>query len=108
MASRFFSRLNSFRTSQLGVVVFYGYLIAILIAGIFIGKVIKDNHKTAIQVERALCAQKHGYEVTYRGGKKFLHEHPNGSVDFSKDVIIAAILQAKVQLAAFKDVTCEP
>ncbi len=108
MASRLYHRLNDFRTSHLGILLFYGYLLAILIAGVFIAKVIRDNHKTAIQVERALCAQKGGYEQTYTSSKKYLREHPNGTADFSKDVIVAAILQAKVQLHAFKDVTCEP
>ncbi len=108
MASRFFHRLNEFRTSHLGVMLFYAYLIAILVAGVFIAKVVTDNHRIASQTKRALCAQKHGYELTYRGGKKFLRKHPHGTADFSKDVIVAAILQAQVQLAAFKDVTCDP
>ncbi len=47
------------------------------------------------------------YEQTYRGSKKYLREHPNGTADFSKDVIVAAILQAKVQLHAFRDVSCD-
>ncbi len=106
MASRLYQRLNDFRTSHLGVILFYGYLIAVLVAGVFIAKVIRDNHKTAVQVERALCAQKDGYERTYRNSKKYLRDHPNGTRDFSKDVIVAAILQSKTQLAAFKDVTC--
>ncbi len=106
MASNGWKRLDDFRTSHLGVILFYGYLIGILIAGLFIAKVIRDNHRTAVQTRRALCAQKHGYELTYRNGKKFLVAHPNGTADFSKDVIVAAILQSKVQLAAFKDVAC--
>ncbi len=106
MASRLFRRLNEFRTSDLGILLFYGYLIAVLVAGVFIAKVIRDNHRISTQTQRALCAQKGGYEQTYRSGKKFLLEHPNGTADFSKDVIVAAILQAKTQLAAFKDVTC--
>ncbi len=108
MGNRVFDPLNRFRTSHLGVAIFYGYLIAILVAGVFIGKVVRDNHKIAAQTQRALCAQKHGYELTYRNSQKYLREHPNGTADFSKDVIVAAILQAKVQLHAFKDVTCEP
>ncbi len=106
MASRFFDRLNEFRTSHIGIVIFYGYLIAVLVAGVFIAKVIMDNHRIAAQAERALCAQKNGYEQTYRGSKKYLRDHPNGTADFSKDVIVAAILQSKTQLSAFRDVTC--
>ncbi len=106
MASRLYHRLNDFRTSHLGVFLFYGYLIAVLVAGIFIAKVIRDNHRIAAQTQRALCAQKQGYEQTYRNSKKYLREHPEGTRDFSKDVIVAAILQSKTQLAAFKDVTC--
>ncbi len=106
MASNAWKRLNEFRTSHIGIVIFYGYLIAVLVAGVFIAKVIRDNHRIATQAERALCAQKQGYEQTYRGSKKYLRDHPNGTADFSKDVIVAAILQAKVQLTAFKDVTC--
>ncbi len=106
MASRTFRRLNNFRTSHLGVLLFYGYLIAVLVGGVFIAKVVSDNHTTATQVERALCAQKGGYEQTYQNSKDYLRKHPNGTRDFSKDVIVAAILQAKVQLHAFRDVTC--
>ncbi len=107
MASRFFARLNSFRTSHVGVIIFYGYLLAVLVGGIFIAKVIRDNHQTAVQTQRALCAQKQGYEQTYQSSKKYLREHPHGTRDFSKDVIVAAILQSKVQLHAFRDVSCD-
>ena len=108
MASRLYHRLNDFRTSHLGVILFYGYLIAVVIGGVVIARVIRNNHATATQVQRALCAQKNGYEQTYTRSKQYLHEHPNGTRDFSKDVIVAAILQAKVQLHAFRDVTCDP
>lgn len=106
MASNAWKRLNDFRTSHLGIVIFYGYLVAILIAGVLIGKVVLDNRQIAAQAHRALCAQKQGYEHTYQGSKTYLRDHPNGTRDFSKDVIVAAILQSKTQLAAFGDVTC--
>ncbi len=106
MESRVFDRLNEFRTSHLGVIIFYGYLLSILVAGVLIAKVIRDNHRIAVQTQRALCAQKQGYEQTYQNSKKYLREHPHGTRDFSKDVIVAAILQSKTQLAAFQDVAC--
>ncbi len=120
MASRFFDRLNEFRTSHVGIVIFYGYLVAILVAGVLIGKVVIDNHHLANQARRlsvqnnsvarqnhrVLCAQKNGYELTYRNATTYLRKHPHGTVAFSRDVIVAAKLQAKVQLGAFKDVKC--
>ncbi len=108
-------RLNHFRTSKWGIAVFYGYLVGIFVAVLIAVLAINGNHDIAVKANhaamdanRALCAQKHGYEVTYTNSKKYLREHPDGTTDFSKDVIVAAILQAKVQLDAFKDVTCEP
>ncbi len=120
MASRFFTRLNEFRTSGLGVLLFYGYLVGILAAVLIASLAIRNNNDiankanraatqaalAAIAANRGLCAQKHGYQLTYTNAKEYLKKHPNGTKDFSKDVIVAAILNAKVQLAAFKDVTC--
>ncbi len=103
-----FERLNEFRTSHIGIALFYGYLLAILLVGFLVSRALINLHNVAAQNHRALCSEKHGYETTYNGGKKFLRDHPNGTSDFSKDVIVAAILQAKVQLHAFRDVTCEP
>ncbi len=113
-------RLDHFRTSRLGIAVFYGYLVGILVAVLIAALAVRSNHAIAVKANhaamqakqaaadanRSLCAQKAGYQTTYTNAKKYLRQHPNGTKDFSKDVIVAAILNAKTQLAAFKDVTC--
>jgi hypothetical protein len=99
---------------------FYGYLIGVAFAVLVAGLAINGNHNLAVQAKttaiearqaavdatRALCAQKQGYRQTLQAGKDYLRKHPHGTRDFSRDVIVASILQSTRQLKAFHDVTC--
>lgn len=103
-------RLNKFftdfRTSKLGIVVFYGYLIAVLIGGLFIAKVISDNRHTADQVLRALCVEKLQAQQGVRLGVQFLREHPHGTTDFPREFIVSSITRSREQVKAFNDLAC--
>jgi hypothetical protein len=101
-----FHRLNEFRTSHAGVILFYGYLIAVFVAATFFVVGYVRLNRIAAQNHRVLCNQKQGYETTFKNAKAYLKKHPHGTQDFSQDVIVAAILQSKVQLKAFNDVNC--
>ncbi len=108
MANNGWKRLNDFRTSHAGVVIFYGYLFAILVAGFFIGRTLVDLHNVANQNHRVLCNEKTSYQRGLAGANKYLRQHPHGTESFSRGLIVSVIVQDRLQIAAFKDVTCEP
>ncbi len=106
MASNGWQRLNDFRTSHVGVAIFYGYLAAILVAGFFIGRTLIDLHDVANQNHRVLCNEKHTFERGLAGAQLYLKQHPHGTESFSRGLIVSVIIQDRQQLAAFSDVTC--
>jgi hypothetical protein len=71
-------KLNEFRTSRAGVILFYSYLVAILITGILVGFGINYLIHLANQNRRALCSLQNSYKEDLDGTKKLIKEHPNG------------------------------
>jgi hypothetical protein len=99
-------RLNTFRTSRAGVVIFYGYLAAVLVAAALIAIGFVRLHTLAAQNHRVLCNQKQSYERVLAQALKFRHDHPQGTGIFTLGVIQSAIFQDRVQLRAFNNVVC--
>jgi hypothetical protein len=110
---RIWQALNHFRTSRWGVLLFYGYLIGILVAALIAAFAITDNHRLAVSARnaatlatRSLCLQKNAARVQLDGAKKYLHDHPDGTPDFSRALILNAIHTDKINVAALHDVQC--
>lgn len=103
--------LNAFRTSKWGVILFYGYLFAILLATALIAKVIVDNHRIAGDAHRGVCALKIERERRYVQTKEIL-DHPNKPDNaklisaFGKPLLLRSLSTAKADLLALKDVSC--
>ncbi len=108
MANNGWQRLNDFRTSHMGIVIFYGYLAAILVVAFIVARTLIDLHDVANQNHRVLCNEKHTFGRGLTGAKKYLRQHPHGTESFSRGLIVSVIIQDRQQLSAFKDVTCEP
>jgi hypothetical protein len=113
MASNVWDRLNRFRTSHWGVVLFYGYLVGILVAAFVAAFAIRDNHRLALKANsaatlatRSLCYQKHAALAQLRGTRRFLRDHPDGTADFSRVLIMNAIHNDEIDVAALRDVHC--
>src|SRR6266576_6654176 len=88
---------NEWRTSRAGVIVFYSYFVALIVAGLAIGiggvyiiKVVNQNHK-------GLCKQLSGYQRQLSQTKHFQKTHPNGAPELG---FTAADVQ--VQINFFK------
>jgi len=114
MASSVWDRLNQFRTSHWGVVLFYGYLVGILIAAFIAGFAIRNNHQLALKAEhaaslatRSLCFQKRAAMSQLKGARKFLRDHPDGTGDFSRALIVNAIHNDELDVFALRDVRCK-
>ncbi len=105
---RSWERLNQFRSSRIGVGIFYGYLAAIIVVSFIVARSIIDLHDVANQNHRVLCNEKHALERGLKGANEYLRQHPHGTESFSRGLIVSVIVQDRLQLAAFKDVTCEP
>ena len=116
MASRnVWGTLERFRTSKWGVILYYGYLAGILVAGVVATVSIRSNHALAVkanvaaaQANRSLCFQKRAAKGQLVSAREFLRDHPDGTGDFSRALIVNAIRTAEMDVAALTDVHCQP
>lgn len=123
MASRsdkFWGALDRFRTSRMVVALFFVYPVGVLIAAILASLAIRGNHALAAEANaaatkaniaaavatRSLCFQKRAAIGQLAAAKRFLHEHPDGTTDFSRGLIMNAIHNDGVDVAALRDVRC--
>lgn len=119
-SDKFWAVLEHFRTSRWGVILYYSYLVGILIAALVGVAAITGNHSLALKAnvaakqaqmaaevaDRSLCFQKQANLRQLRGARQFLRDHPDGTVDFSKALILNAIHNDELDVAAFRDVDC--
>lgn len=103
--------LNNFRTSGWGIGLFYGYLVAILIATSLVGKVIIDNRHISKESHRGLCALKAERVRRYEQTKEIL-DKPNDPqnakiiASFGRPLLVRSLASAKADADALKDVDC--
>lgn len=119
-SSRIWAALERFRVSKWGVVLYYGYVVGILVAAFIAVFAIRGNHDLAAKANsaamqaksasavalRSLCFQKRGAIAQLDAARQFLREHPNGTADFSRALILNAIHNDEVDVAALRDVHC--
>lgn len=90
---------------------FYGYLVAILLATLLVAKVIVDNRHIAKEVHRGICSLKHERERRYTQTKAILDKpnEPNNAKiieAFGRPLLVRSLQTAKGDVAALKDVSC--
>lgn len=118
----FWGALDRFRTSKWGVLLFYGYIGGIFVAAVVAVVAINGNHAIAVKAKnaataagnaaalanRSLCFQKEAAVGQLRAARTFLRKNPQGTVDFSRAVILNAIHSDEVDVAALRDIHCPP
>ena len=102
------SRLDRLRLGRAGLVLFYGYLAAVIIGGIVVGQVILDNRDAIQAAHRALCAIKASDDRRLESALQRLIDHPEGTQDFPRGVVIRSIKVARSDLMGLSDVNCPP
>ena len=63
-----------------------------------------QNNQTV--VHNILCTSQRNAQDSLKGSIRFLHEHPNGSADFSRAFILNAIQQDKQRVLALSGLAC--
>ena len=63
-------------------------------------------NRAQAQAHEVLCTARHDAKVGLRGSVQFLHDHPNGTADFSKSFILNAIHQDQQKARSFAGLTC--
>jgi len=113
-SDKLWSALDRFRTSRWGVALYYAYLVGILVAAIVAVTAITRNHALAVKANdaanlanRSLCFEKRAAMGQLEGTRKFLREHPDGTADFSRALILNAIRTDEVDVAALRDIHCD-
>lgn len=61
-----------------------------------------------VQMNRALCLRKDEEQRSITQAKLYLAQHPNGTADFSKALIVKSIHDAEEVFATLADVSCPP
>ena len=100
------NRLDSLRNGPLGTILFYSYLLAVVIGGIVIGQVVLRNQAAIQAAHRALCAIKASDERRLESALQRLIDHPEGTPDFPRGVVIRSIKVSRSDLAGLGDVNC--
>lgn len=77
----------------------------VIVASLFAFGIHQDQIAIS-QSHRSLCIFKHNDQQSLKTAVQFLREHPNGTPDFSKAFILHAISQDRLQLNAFRDISC--
>lgn len=104
-------RLNRLRTSPVGVALFYGYLIAILITAAVVGRAVLNNSRTAREARRAVCALK--TERVHRVDRTLaILSHPDDPnnariiATFGRPLLVRSLVTAREDAKALSDVSC--
>lgn len=100
------ARLDALRMGRLGLFLFYGYLIAVIVGGITLGGIILENEDAIHAAHRALCEIKASDERRLNTAVQFLIDHPEGTPEFPRGVIIRSINVARFDVAGLADVSC--
>lgn len=104
-------RLNRFRTSPVGVAMFYGYLLAIIVSGALVGHVILDNRRIASESHRGLCTLKAERVARVKTTEAILAD-PNKPENariietFGKPFIVRSLATSRADAKALGDVSC--
>jgi hypothetical protein len=104
-------RLNEFRTSTVGVALFYGYLVAILLSGLLVGKTVLDNRRISKESHSVLCSLKQERERRVSQTQAIL-AHPNEPENarviraLGKPLLVRSLESAKSDAEAFKKASC--
>lgn len=103
--------LNKFRTSGVGVALFYGYLVAILLATSLAASALIKNSHTANDAHRGLCALKMERQARVDRAEAFLNKPYTPEAKrvikaIGYEVLKRSLAQSKADLYALKDVDC--
>ena len=127
-------RWNEWRTGTGGVILFYSYLVAIIVAGVMIGlgakKLYQTSHeakqaaiqakktaavnrrlilrieKISADVKKGQCASKKSNLSAIKRTREFLKDNPNGTDGLTPAILQRSIVILKAQVEALKDVHC--
>ncbi|HYT45052.1 MAG TPA: hypothetical protein VEP90_22180 [Methylomirabilota bacterium] len=103
------AKWDEWRTSKAGVILFYSYFVALIVAGVAIGigliyiiSLVQQNH-------RALCSLKNGYVRQLHQTQKFQRTHPHGApvLGFSAADVQNQIRIFKSQVNSLSDINCK-
>lgn len=108
---RIYEILNNFRTSWFGVILFYGYMLAVAVLAPLTIMAILNNRETAQDARRGLCSLKVQREQRVIDAK-FILDNPDDPDNvrliqlFGKQFIHRSLNTAQQDLDALKDVPC--
>jgi hypothetical protein len=87
-----------------GILYIFAAVLAIAFAVTVYGT--QQNAKAINTSHLALCTQQKQARIGLKEGKAFLLQHPDGTPDFSRSLILRSIKQSQEQLYALKEVKC--